>query len=52
MLGKNIKLLREREEGEEYNMEKRKRGSNNIFPIILRLLGRISRGEGGLKFGE
>ena len=28
--------------GEEYNVEKRKVGSNIIFPIILRLLGRIS----------
>ena len=33
--------------GEEYNMEKIKRGSNIIFPIILRLLGRISSWEGG-----
>ena len=29
--------------GEEYNIEKRKRGSNIIFPIML---GRISSGEG------
>ena len=35
--------------GEEYNVEKRERGSNIIFSIILRLLGRISRGEGGRK---
>ena len=33
--------------GEEYiTWKKRKRGSNIIFPIILRLLGRISRGKG------
>ena len=25
--------------GEEYNVEKRERGSNMIFPLILRLLG-------------
>ena len=31
--------------GEEYNVEKRERGSNIIFPIILRLLERISSGE-------
>ena len=30
---------------EEYNVEKRNRGSNIIFPIISRLLGRISSGE-------
>ena len=35
--------------GEEYNVKKRESGS--IFPIILMLFGRISRGEGGLKFG-
>ena len=33
--------------GEEYHMEKRERGSNIIFPIILRRLGRISNGEDG-----
>ena len=33
--------------GEEYNVEKRERGSNIIFPMILRLLGRISRREAG-----
>ena len=41
--------------GEEYNMEKRERGSNIIFPIILWPLGRISSGEelkGGLKILE
>ena len=32
---------------EEYNLEKRERGSNIIFPIILRLLGRISGGGKG-----
>ena len=31
--------------GEEYNVEKRERGSIIIFPIRLRLLGRISSGE-------
>ena len=31
--------------GEEYSVEDRKRGSNIIFPIILRLLGRITSGE-------
>ena len=48
-MGKNIKLI-----GVEGNImaveknitwEKRERGSNIIFPIILRLLGRISSGE-------
>ena len=33
--------------GKEYNVEKRERGSNIVFPIILRLLGRISIGEEG-----
>ena len=33
--------------GEEYNTEIRERGSNIIFPIKLRLLGRISSGEEG-----
>ena len=33
--------------GEEYNWGKRKKGSNIIFPIILRLLGRISSEEEG-----
>ena len=33
--------------GEEYNGEKRERVSNIFFPIILRLLGRISSGEKG-----
>ena len=33
--------------GEEYNQEKRERGSNIIFPKILRLLERISSGEVG-----
>ena len=28
-------------------MEKRQRGSNIIFPLILRLLGRISSGKEG-----
>ena len=31
--------------GEEFNMEKRKRVSNTIFPMILRLLERISSVE-------
>jgi len=31
--------------GEEYYVEKREMGSNIIFPLILRLLGRISSGE-------
>ena len=31
--------------GEEYTVQKRERGSNIIFPIILRLLGRISSVE-------
>ena len=35
--------------GEEYNVEKRERGSNIIFSLMLRLLERISRGEGGRK---
>ena len=30
---------------EEYNVEKREKRSNFIFPIILRLLARISSGE-------
>ena len=33
--------------GEEYNVEKRKIGSNIIYPIIIRLLGRISSEEEG-----
>ena len=33
-------------------MEKKERGSNIMFPIILRLLGRISSGEGDGNFGE
>ena len=33
--------------GEEYNVIKRVRVSNIIFPLILRLLGRISNGEEG-----
>ena len=32
--------------GEEYKVKKRERGSNIIFTIIFRLLGRISSGEG------
>ena len=31
--------------GEEYNVEKRERGSKIIVPMILKLLGRISRGK-------
>ena len=33
-------------------MEKRERESIIIFPILLRILGRISGGEGDGKFGE
>ena len=33
--------------GEEYRVEKRERGNNIIFPVILRLLGRILNGEKG-----
>ena len=34
-------------------MKKKERGSNIIVPLILRLLGRISRGEeGDVNFGE
>ena len=36
--------------GEEYNVEKKERGSNIIFPIILRLLGRISSVKEGRQF--
>ena len=32
--------------GEDYNVEKREKGSNVIFPIILRLWRRISRQVG------
>ena len=32
--------------GEEYNVDRRERGSNINFPIILRLFERISSGEG------
>ena len=39
--------------GEEYNVEKKERGSNIFFPFILRLFGSISsweeRGGRGLK---
>ena len=38
--------------GEEYNMEERVRGTNIIFIIILRLLGRISSEEKDGNFGE
>ena len=33
--------------GEKNIIEKREKGSNIIFPIILRLLGRMSSGEKG-----
>ena len=33
-------------------MEKRERGNNISFPVVLRLLGRISSGEADEKFGE
>ena len=36
----------------EYNVEKRERGINIIFPIMLRLLGRLSSGEEDENFGE
>ena len=32
--------------GEEYNVAKMERGSNIIFPIMLRLFGKISRWNG------
>ena len=32
---------------EEYNVEKREMGSNILFPVTLRLLGRISSREEG-----
>ena len=32
---------------EEYNVEKRKRGCNIIFSLIMKLLGRISSGKEG-----
>ena len=35
-----------------YTVEKRERGGNIIFPEILRLLGRKSRGEGDANFGD
>ena len=38
--------------GAEYNVVKREKGSNIIFPIILRLLGRISSGEEGMGDGN
>ena len=38
--------------GEEYNVERREKGSNFIFSIILRLPGRISSGEGNDNFWE
>ena len=38
--------------GVESNVDKRERGSNIIFPIIFRLLGRISSGEENGNFGE
>ena len=34
-------------EGKNITWKKRERGSNIAFPIILRLLGGISSGEGG-----
>ena len=37
---------------EEYNVEIRERGSNIIFPIILKLLGRISSEKVNGNFGE
>ena len=38
--------------GGKYNLKKRDRESNIIFPMILRLLGRISSGEDDRNFGE
>ena len=37
--------------GEKYNVEKRERGSNITFPIILRLFG-MEEGKNGEKFGQ
>ena len=50
LLSKNNKLWRG--EGNIMAVEKRERGSNIIFPIILRLIGRISSWEGNGNFGE
>ena len=51
MWGDLLLLCEERKETsrlwEEYNVEKSERGSNIIFPIISRLLERISIGEKG-----
>ena len=33
--------------GEEYKLEKGKRGNNITFPVIMRLLGRILSGKKG-----
>ena len=33
--------------GEEYNLDKKERGSIIIFPVILRMFERISRREEG-----
>ena len=50
-VGKEYQVLKEEREyhgcGEEYIVDKRKRGSKIIFPIILRLYERISSGEEG-----
>ena len=37
---------------EEYNVEKRERGSNIIFPVIIGQFGRKSSGEEDGNFGE
>ena len=56
MFGKTYQVLQVGVEyhvcGEEYNVDRRERGSNIIFPIILRLFERIlSKEEGkGRKF--
>ena len=50
-VGEEYQVVKRRREcqccGEEYNMIKRERGSIIVFPIILRLLGRISGLEEG-----
>ena len=47
--GEDYQVVKRRREyhgcGEEYNVEKMERGSNSVFSIILRLLGKISSGE-------
>ena len=38
--------------GEDYNVGKRERGGNIIIPIVMRLLGKISRGKGDGNVGK